>query len=242
MESLARARWIVGVAALTLLACAPRPRIVKVTYELPGARPDYDHSDAVLLTGDRIQLVASVQSRARPTTPLRVENDSKASPGAYAWSSSDTSVARVSSEGVLGAVGMGRSTITARATGHGVTGGFLVRVGTPRLARLTLAPRDTTVTVGDTLTVRVDAADPSGGPIRAVPVDFEVRPIATDGVAPRWRVLRSWAYIETPAYRPIRFQSPGRIRVVGFACDDVLHRTSARDSVTITAVARRGSE
>jgi len=64
------------------------------------------------------------------------------------WRSSDTAVARVSDSGMVEGRRPGRATITARVRWAEVSRD--VRVVAP-VARITIAPRDTTFTVSDTL-------------------------------------------------------------------------------------------
>jgi Bacterial surface proteins containing Ig-like domains len=84
------------------------------------------------------------------------------------WSSSNTSVASVSPDGVVTAVSAGTATITATGSGHSGTG--VVTVTTVPVATVTVSPPSVSVAPGGTATLLATMKDASGNvlPNRAV--------------------------------------------------------------------------
>ncbi len=101
------------------------------------------------------------------------------------WTSSDTTVARVTAEGVVTASALGSVTITARS--EGVTGTAELTVTGARVARLDLAPGTAALTAGDTLRLVATARDDRGRPLADRAVEFatsdaSVATISADGL------------------------------------------------------------
>ncbi|AHG91641.1 Ig domain protein group 2 domain protein [Gemmatirosa kalamazoonensis] len=107
-------------------------------------------SSSSLAVGDTLRLEALVTDASGAVLAGR----------AVAFASSDTTVARVSADGVVTATGLGSATITA--TSGSATGTATVTVAPANVASLDLQPAAASLTVGDTLTVRATALDAAG--------------------------------------------------------------------------------
>ena len=108
--------------------------------------------EAALVPGDSLQLTA-----------MAIDADSVEVGGvAFAWSSSDESVATVDSTGLVHAVGSGDATITAAA--DSVTGSAVVKVS-QSVGTVVVMPSETVLIVGDSVWLSAEARDPLGGDI-----------------------------------------------------------------------------
>lgn len=107
-------------------------------YKVVDVRPEGEltESRTALYPGDSLQLVAELLQNEvffPFASSLHVLYDSRARPPAFRWSVPDTTVATVSSTGMLRVRGAGRTSVEARA--EGVTGTFPVHVEAPRTLR-----------------------------------------------------------------------------------------------------------
>jgi uncharacterized protein YjdB len=100
---------------------------------------------------------------------------------AVSWSSSATSVATVTSAGLVRAVGPGTATITA--TSEGVSGTASVTVTAP-VARIDLSTGDFTLTVGETRTVGATPRDAAGNALADRPVTWSSSNTSVASVSP----------------------------------------------------------
>lgn len=158
------------------------------------------------------------------------------------WSSSDTTVARLhrttgkitdwrlssDTARVMTLVALKPGRITVRASGvHDaadlepsrirldsiVTGDVLV---TPRVGRLAISPRPTTMRTGERRSFSVRVVDRAGRAIEGTPVELRWGSGATDGESPRTRTRRNFAQESRPAIAPVDlgFDKPGRYEIV----------------------------
>ena len=105
---------------------------------------------AVLRVGDNVEAFASLTDSAGNELTGRT----------VAWSSSDTTVARVNDGGVIFAIGQGSATITAASGGVSGSGGLSVYV--PVVTSLALTPRADTLFALDVATLSLTAQDQFG--------------------------------------------------------------------------------
>jgi hypothetical protein len=143
---------------VTALVPGGRPilRIVEVNV-LPSAakRIEIGSHAARMVKGQRVPLVAKVYS---------AEGDDRYD--SVRWTSSMTSVARVSGNGVVDARGPGKTTLTAAANGIKATTVIEVASATP--ASITIEPGQAKGSTGDVIRFRAVAKDASGKAIEGV--------------------------------------------------------------------------
>jgi uncharacterized protein YjdB len=103
-----------------------------------------------LQIGGTLQLAAAITDAAGVPIPGKVAS----------WTSSATSVATVSSSGLVTAVGVGTATITS--TSDGVSGTATIVVGQAPVSSVTVTPASASLDPGATLTLQVTLADAGG--------------------------------------------------------------------------------
>ena len=99
---------------------------------------------------------------AQLTATAKDQNDNDVAGATFTWSSLDTSVATVSSTGVVTGVAAGTADITATESG-GVADTLGITVAT--VTGVTLAPSADTISVGDTLRLTASATDAGGNDV-----------------------------------------------------------------------------
>jgi uncharacterized protein YjdB len=107
-------------------------------------------NNGTLQVGGTLQLSAIITDAAGVPLPGKIAS----------WSSSDASVATVSSSGLVTAVGTGTATITA--TSDGVSGTASIAVAQASVASVTVAPASASLDAGATVTLQVTLADAGG--------------------------------------------------------------------------------
>ena len=168
-------RWgAVAMAMLFLLAwfggCSDSvgvqsiPAVVKIS-------PD----TLTILTGQSSQLTATAWDA----------NGNELSPPAVAWSSKNTTVATVSSAGLLSGMVLGRDTITA--TVDGISGTALITVLSPNLAKVTVSPDSTGVASNGILQLTATLDDGNGhrlidGPVTWATLNPSVATVSRTGL------------------------------------------------------------
>jgi formylglycine-generating enzyme required for sulfatase activity len=124
----------------------------------PVASVEVAPPSATLTEGDTLRFSAT----------LRDANDNILNGRAISWTSSDSSVARLSNTGLLTALKAGTVTITARS--EGIAGSASVTVRPASVASVTLTPQSATLQVGDTLQLTATLRDPNGNTLVGRPI------------------------------------------------------------------------
>jgi len=125
---------------------------------LPVASVTVMPAAPVILAGDSVQLTATA-----------FDADSKPLPGlTFSWTSSDGTVATVSATGMVTSLADGMTTITATTSGK--SGTSLVTVHPVPVARVSIAPIDTTVVIFATVQYTATAYDKQGNVLSGRPV------------------------------------------------------------------------
>ena len=93
---------------------------------------------------------------------------------AIAWSSSDTTVAKVSATGVVRAVAAGTSTI--KATSENQSGQISVTVTRPAVSQVTVTPLNSSIKVGATETLTITVLDAEGHQLRRPIIEINNSP------------------------------------------------------------------
>jgi uncharacterized protein YjdB len=86
------------------------------------------------------------------------------------WSTSDLSIATVTSTGLVTAIAPGNATVTA--TSEGKTGTASVAVSPKPVSAVIISPGQTTVTVGGTVQLSAQVTDAQGNPLPGRPISF----------------------------------------------------------------------
>jgi hypothetical protein len=134
--------------ALTALACSDPTNIEDL---LRVARVDVDPPNASVTIGATLQLAATPRTQSgiilndRPVT----------------WSSSDETLAEVSSTGVVTAKGVG-GPVEIRATVDDVLGNASILISAEPITRITVAPSQTAINVGSSTQLQATAYNSSG--------------------------------------------------------------------------------
>ena len=115
---------------------------------------------AALVVGQTTALSATVRDATGATVPGAV----------VTWSASDTTIARVSSAGVVTAVRAGTATITA--TRNGLSGSATVTVTAATVASVTVTPTTATVGIGQTTTLAATLRDAGGNTLTGLTVTW----------------------------------------------------------------------
>jgi len=133
-----------GSAALTVSAVT-----------LPVATVTVSPASASVTAGQTVQLTATPKDANGNTLTGRTIN----------WTSSNTSVATVSSSGLVSGVVAGSATITATAEGKSGTSAITVTAVTVPVATVTVSPASASVPAGQTAQLTATPKDASGNPL-----------------------------------------------------------------------------
>lgn len=151
------ARWHLVVGAALLLGAGIASCSGSATGDLTGP-PTTGQVASVVVTPSASSLTIGA------TLPLQVavqdQSGQPASAGAVFWSSSDTTVATVSSHGVVTARAVGTAQIDASASGHSAIAAITV-IQVP-VASVAVVPGTGTVSVGSSMTLAAVAYDGAG--------------------------------------------------------------------------------
>lgn len=113
---------------------------------------------SVVVSPSRTSLIVGATEQL--TATVRDANGVTVTDRPVTWESSDASVARVSTTGLVTAVNEGSATITA--TSEGRSGTAAVTVTLPPVARVTVTPPSTSMTVGGSVELRAQTFDAAG--------------------------------------------------------------------------------
>jgi hypothetical protein len=178
----------VGTFPVTAVAFLPGGRAVTQRLEVrivpgPPARIDAQPSSAKLLAGQKLRIRSTVYSASGDKRDDRVD-----------WSSSATSVAQVSAQGIITGVAPGRATLTVRV--GDARQNIAVEVVSADVASIQIVPETRTARTGDVLR------------FRAVVRDRGRRVI--DGLTPSWLLAPGHGSIDEDGafvgYRPGTYQ------------------------------------
>ncbi len=138
-------------ASAIVTVTAPRVAHVVISPEAPAIE-----------VGTTLQLTATVQSQGGTRLPDRL----------VTWQVLDSTLATISSSGLVRATSPG--TVTVRATSEGVSGTQQLRItrAATSVARVSITPAVTRVVVGDTVAFSATAVDGSGRPVSDQPVEW----------------------------------------------------------------------
>jgi len=117
-------------------------------------------STASTIVGQSVTLTATTMDGAGNTLNGRI----------VGWTSSNTSIATVTSSGVVTGVGSGTATITASS--EGVSGSATVTVGGIPVASVTVSPSTASVLVGQTTTLTATLRDGNGNVLTGRPITW----------------------------------------------------------------------
>ncbi len=129
-----------------------------------GSGPGAGDVTSVTVTAT-VHTLMSIGETTQLTAVGRTSKGETVSGLTFTWSTSNGSVATVSSGGVAMAAGNGTATITATVDGGSASGTTDITVA-QAVDQLTLSPQDGSVAVGETLQLSADASDAGGASIQ----------------------------------------------------------------------------
>ena len=136
--------------------------------EPPPPAPDPPRPATVAVAPATVQLTA-LGANEQLTAEVRDQNGNAMAGAAVSWASSAGTVATVSANGLVTAVGNGTATITA--TAGSASGSATVTVA-QQVSAVAVSPATDTVVAGDTLRLAVEAADANGHPVAEAEFDW----------------------------------------------------------------------
>ncbi len=221
-------------AGLAFAGCCDESINAIVLWPPPSAPPLT--SPALFFVGDSLAMVATADSK--PGIPcFRYLYSSATDPDRFGFRSTDTTVASVSPNGVVAARSLGAATISTTTKGFTTSLSVFVE---PRFASLRVSVPSAPASVGDTLTVNVDALDAAGNEVPGVYVAI-IEESAIDSVIAFVKPSPAPSFqstLPTPLTLLLRVVKPG-IAVLGLHAPHVSSPHQDKiDSVVVRALAR----
>jgi hypothetical protein len=198
-------------------------------------RPDIIVTSAYLWLGDTVTVSAWAGTESRWPCYRRLYTNAD-QPKRFKYRSTDTSVATIDPGGFLVARRLGVTTLTATTAGV-VSFPKLDLIIAPAVASLALTPTATTLTVGDTMLVRVEAFDGAGKTVTGARVTYGVGPDSIVRVVERPQPQAPGYAISTPFELRVHALRPGSAGVSA-AVPRGLVELEAKRSIVLLVEAR----
>ena len=163
-------RWTLLIATAVALSCSEGGSpSVSGPDEISISKIDLSPSSGSITLGDTMRFTATTKDASGNTLTGRT----------VTWSSDSTSVATISSTGLVSGVAIGSATITV--TSEGKTATALVAVNAPPVATVEVSPSSGSITVGDTMRLTATTKDASGNTLagRMIAWSSEIASVAT---------------------------------------------------------------